>query len=419
MHPKSNAFLGIIILFSSSLAVLVTNTGTDVGAGDRSLEANPVIYPSIAHGKISIVGNAQLTAFFAGNSSDGTTGNPYIIQGFEINSSSVGSPIYIKNTNKHIIIQQCNLRGSESTVNRGGISLDNCSNVIIRWNTATLNKGQGVYAEDSTNIRITSNTITSNDKSGVVIVYSSSVTITNNTISDCIDGVYVQDSDNVTVSLNAITNVGGIGISISSCVPPLKIGGNVISDCDSDGILLVTSYGTVIANNTIIRCDYFGINIQNSCCDNNITHNLVRFCRFAGIQFYNGDINTTGNIIWQNAFLDNTDTNSQSRWLTPGDNDWDFGGKGNYWGDYEERYPTATQSNNIWSSPYEINETNYAFDYDHFPLVTSDLITNQNPPPTPGIEVAIVIIVIAFLAAAVMVMFKAYKTDVFLPVKRR
>jgi len=39
---------------------------------------------------------------------------------------------------------------------------------------------------------------------------------------------------------------------------------------------------------------------------------------------------------------------------------WDFEGEGNYWGDYEERYPNATEidGTGIWDTPYEIDADN-------------------------------------------------------------
>ena len=49
-------------------------------------------------------------------------------------------------------------------------------------------------------------------------------------------------------------------------------------------------------------------------------------------------------------------------------NVWDDGvGKGNYWGDYEEKYPDAEEidGSGIWDTPYEINADNI----DHYPIV--------------------------------------------------
>jgi len=46
---------------------------------------------------------------------------------------------------------------------------------------------------------------------------------------------------------------------------------------------------------------------------------------------------------------------------------WDFEGEGNYWSDYEERYPNATEidGTDIWNTPYEIDADNI----DHYPII--------------------------------------------------
>jgi parallel beta-helix repeat protein len=420
MNVKSRSSFVTIILFSLCLATFAANTGKQRWMNDGIPPFPPQIIPSVAHGRINIVGNTQLAAFFAGNSSDGTSGNPYIIQGFEINAGGSGSAIDIRNTNKNVIIQSCSLSGTNGATNMiGSITLNNCTNVIIRWNTISTNVKNGIYMDGSTNVRITGNTIASNDLDGISITSSHHVTITDNIITNSYyNGISVYSSSNFTISKNTIRIMGRDGLDADTVDPPLVMANNTITDCASNGIWVGTIYGAVIADNRISQCDYYGLDIQGSSCGNNFTHNLVTNCTFAGIDFYNGDTNTTGNKIWLNAFTNNRDGNVLTRWLTPGDNDWDVGGLGNYWGDYEEKYPTATQSNNIWSIPYEINETKTTVDYDHFPLASSDLMT-QSPPGIPGVEIAVVIIVIAFLAAAVVVVFKAHKEDVFLPVKRR
>jgi len=48
-------------------------------------------------------------------------------------------------------------------------------------------------------------------------------------------------------------------------------------------------------------------------------------------------------------------------------NFWDDGVEGNYWSDYEEKYPNATEidGTGIWNTPYVIDEYNQ----DNYPLV--------------------------------------------------
>jgi len=47
-------------------------------------------------------------------------------------------------------------------------------------------------------------------------------------------------------------------------------------------------------------------------------------------------------------------------------NVWDDGaGKGNYWSDYEDKYPDAEEIEGIWDTPYVIDENNR----DNYPIV--------------------------------------------------
>lgn len=62
---------------------------------------------------------------------------------------------------------------------------------------------------------------------------------------------------------------------------------------------------------------------------------------------------------------------------------WDNGTVGNYWGDYRENYPNATQEDTlgIWNTPYTINNNNT----DQYPLMQPVNITIESPP-TIGIS---------------------------------
>jgi parallel beta-helix repeat protein len=50
-------------------------------------------------------------------------------------------------------------------------------------------------------------------------------------------------------------------------------------------------------------------------------------------------------------------------------NQWDNGTTGNYWGDYTQKYPDATNDEIVWNTPYEIDGQGPGIDY--FPLVES------------------------------------------------
>jgi len=117
------------------------------------------------------------------------------------------------------------------------------------------------------------------------------------------------------------------------------------SDC-----ALLSNY---ITNNT------FGIMLYSSSSnllkDNGVVNNLHGICLFF----------SSNNKFYHNDFIDNTrqvcSFTSENLW-----ND-SYPSGGNYWSDYEERYPNATEIDDlgIWDTPYSIDENNQ----DNYPLI--------------------------------------------------
>ena len=146
------------------------------------------------------------------------------------------------------------------------------------------------------------------------------------------------NSDFVTVRGFTIQNSGffvglpsGIEMGASNCT----INNNIIT-FNKGGISLLWGGNHTITNNTI-SSNHIGINIVYS----------------------------VGNKIFHNYFLNNTN----QVYTTGAINTWDNGypSGGNYWSDYEERYPDAEEidESGIWDTPYVINENNR----DNYPIV--------------------------------------------------
>ena len=148
MKSKINAKSKLFFVFATFFLAVVSIGITSMQHHSGFQLIPGTIQESVVHSKINLNGNAQLSTFFVGNMSDGSAGNPYIMENFEINAGGTGSAIYIRNTNKHIIIQNCIVRGSGIMIFSAGIFLYNCTNVIIRWNTATQN-GNALQATSS------------------------------------------------------------------------------------------------------------------------------------------------------------------------------------------------------------------------------------------------------------------------------
>jgi parallel beta-helix repeat protein len=169
-------------------------------------------------------------------------------------------------------------------------------------------------------------------------------------------GIYLYGRNNVTIkSMEGVSGFIGIRLKNSSNI---SVYGNNMTD-NGYGIYLIDSSNNTISKNKITSNKYAGIGLfdssNNSIIENNITNNWY------GIYLHG----SSGNIIYHNNFVENTfqveTYDSASIW----DNEYPSGG--NYWSDYEERYPDAEEldDSEIWDTPYFIDENNQ----DNYPLM--------------------------------------------------
>lgn len=194
-----------------------------------------------------------------------------------------------------------------------GIYLNSTSHSVISGDNITQNH-RGIQMSKSSHNRITENNITEN-VSGTSIYDGSSgnAVIRNNIVENGWDGIQVFASFNNTVYANNITDNSNRGIFFRD-----GSAGNIV-------------VGNRIANN----------------------HNGIRL------------VESAGNSIYHNSFVGNTlQINSEESV-----NIWDDGypSGGNYWSDYQERYPNATEidDSDIWNTPYVIDQNNQ----DGYPLI--------------------------------------------------
>lgn len=107
-----------------------------------------------------------------------------------------------------------------------------------------------------------------------------------------------------------------------------------------------------------------GIYICQDASNNLVFENIIEQCDW-GIYVYDFAV---GNTIYHNNFISNRyqafDKNSESL------NNWDNGQEGNYWSDYEVKYPNAKDKdeNGIWDNPYFISNENM----DNYPFVENN-----------------------------------------------
>ncbi len=156
-------------------------------------------------------------------------------------------------------------------------------------------------------------------------------------------------------------NVHMIGVGfgdITNSVPDIDV-----INCEihalSSGIAGVTFVGT---NINVVGCNVskFMEGIAVGGTEVRVVNNRMAFNN-KGLSLYAGSLNS----FHHNSFVDNTMWNVYIPTGSMIRNDFDDGYEGNYWDDYEERYPNATNDGVVWDTPYEINNNNI----DYYPLV--------------------------------------------------
>lgn len=175
----------------------------------------------------------------------------------------------------------------------------------------------------------------------IILVNCSNSHIRNLTLNDTTFGAYVAFSDNVTVSNNSFIN-SGVVLDYSKDIT--IISNNIHDNDHSGGIGVLRSNNNKIISNTIYNHDIKAIRFYSS--NNNIIKSNSIYNNELGIDLGSSNYNT----IYHNN-LDNIQNAKDD-----GNNTWDNGKHGNYWGDYREKYPKARRIwlKGIWDTPCDI-----------------------------------------------------------------
>ena len=252
----------------------------------------------------------------------------------------------------HLRVKNCEVSDNIIIAKKGdeteGILLRNGDNNIIRNNIIS----EGDFGIDFVNID--NNTISENifhNNSYAIQGFGESNNIFDNEFINNNKGIDLGGFYN-NIMNNDFSYLGeyGINIDLGFCV----ISNNTLYSGKRNGINLV-GYNHTIINNKIsnfrrgIQCYY---NNNTIISKNDISNNEV------GIYLYS----------WKNnKMYHNNFRNNNISAIDEYETFWDNGYEGNYWSDYEEKYPDASRKlRGVWDTPYEIPEGDSK---DRFPLV--------------------------------------------------
>ena len=357
---KIMAFAFVIMLV---VTAVVMNVGTVVAEEPQQPE---ITLPS--HVPISIVGNSEFTVGNGVSSGTGTSGDPYIIENWDINGTGYGYSIYIDDTTDYFVIRNCNLYDAYVLFGDSiEIRISNSTNGLIINNTIS-NSQHGIEIFESSNTTVQNNNITEVWNYPIRLTNSYNVSFLNNSIYNCDDyGISLegQSSNNNTVRENRIIN-SNFGI---------------YNDQSIDNTTIIDNY---IYNSIVgIWID----DLSNYCA---IENNTIDISVEQSIAIYNGDnctiignrmSNSSGhglwldraknNTIYHNNFLDNVvhafDNDGNNSWngtYEQGGNFWDnYTGVDNFQGENQD----IAGSDEIGDTPYYWIENNLT--QDNYPLI--------------------------------------------------
>ncbi len=307
------------------------------------------------------------------SSGSGTEADPFVIEGYDIDGTGYGYGIYIGNTTAHFEVR--NNRVSNASGNH----------------QPPYYAESGIYLYKVQNGKILGNIITGN-RNGITLYCSKDCTVNHNTITENSEvGIYMDHEHpndypySNQMGHNHISNNGFAGIFMANAGTQ---GGNRVHNNTVVGNSFAADH--VAHEGSINLWGGYSKNnlIENNFCDNNI--NGLHF-RASGIadNIIRGNTvvnNTRGiyythgagpNIFYNNNFINNTahtiSTHADDLW---GDgNPAEGGSGGNYWDDYQDKYPDAEEREDapgIWDTPYEDGNV-----LDDYPLM------EPRVPPSP------------------------------------
>ena len=209
--------------------------------------------------------------------------------------------------------------------------------------------GNGIFGGGE-NYIISQNNLTGNDD-GIAFYPSNSVISGNNITGNHFSGIIIG-SQNVTIKENTISANGmgpdeGNGMAFGGLV--FGIGANNVR---------------VYENN--ITDNQFGVRFSRSCNDSEVyNNNIMRNGLGINVLTRAGGL---GNKVYYNNIVDNTQSALVQQNVTTVVS-WDNGYVGNYWSDYQLRYPNASEvdASGIGNTPYVIDENNK----DRYPILES------------------------------------------------
>ena len=323
--------------------------------------------PTTPHAPILISSNDDFTSANGVVSGSGALGDPYVIEGWDIDSSTANG-IEIRNADAHFIVRACNIQDGGS---HDGIDLNFCSNGTLDSNNCSNNR-IGIRLTSSGNNTLINNNCSFNNVRGVCLESSNNNALINNYCSSDFDsGICLQSSSYNILNNNTCISSYYYGIDLEAFSNSNTIVNNICRLNYHDGIWIATSSSNTLRNNNCSSNNRCGITLFSG-NNNEVTLNLIlnnaaygvnvslSFCSYSRI--WNNAIfgNNGAGSIYDPSHVQAFDDGSNTSWSST-----DV--FGNYWGDWTT--PDVAPPEGIVDFPYDIAGSAGAKDY--YPLTTT------------------------------------------------
>ena len=364
MNVQKLKSIAVLFIFLFLLAMPMSTTGANMAvASIEALSTTP-------HLTISVNNDTQLSELIASNgwNGNGTEGNPYVIEGLDIDAQGAPNAIFIGGTTQHLIIRGCFLHnttyGLGSLPNNGncGATIYNARNVTLEQNVCT-GSGRGLALYQSANVTISNNTCYGNVH-GIGLYYShDNFLVGNNCTSDATDGIHFEESTGNAIESNRVIMNGRYGICL-------------VSNCNSN----------LVANNTVANNSNAGIRFSTACSLNLVMGNLITGNLGYGFSLLSSNDNEIhGNVIRENRGATSEFNPANVQGFDSGNNHWNSTAYGNRWGDWRE--PDAN-GDGIVDASYKIDGGS---NYDQLPIAATFVLI-LNPINGETVNTSMVIV---------------------------
>ncbi len=362
-------------------AIDAAGAGDTINVSRRSGESQSVYYERLSVNKqLILVGESRETIIIDGGGA-GTViriqADNVEIRGFTIRNGGQYSGI------RATSYSYVTIANNTIETSKYGVSLANSNDNTIAQNLLLSNSAAGISLSESIGNNISDNNVYGESAYGIKLSSANATFVVKNTVADSSYGIYLGYSSNDTVDKNTLLGNGVDGIFPHAC-HDIIVSNNEISE-SAYAIQLYNSDTITVLGNNVADNDY-GIYLAYSGPSNTFENNTISGNTW-GITLYDSSSNTfkgntlsyntygvdpvtesNNNLLYHNNFVENIV--EQVVWNPNCVNTWDDGypSGGNYWSDYEEKYPDAEEldGSGIWNTAYIIDPMNK----DRYPLIS-------------------------------------------------